>query len=148
MTFCVSIIICFFFFLHIRYYSFSKPLQYQSITIWLASRCFPVACKIFYAGFGSTIGDLWDICGLSVAVLGHFQVACGLGDHFATTVAHLSPKCALSVAFMFSLFNFLFFEGIPTPLRRDKNSAGRNSARTAISAERIHCLFIFCQFGA
>ena len=42
--------------------------------------------------FGSTIGDLWNIYGLSVAVLGrsfnHSQVDCGLRDNFATTVAH------------------------------------------------------------
>ena len=36
------------------------------------------------------------------------QVACGLGDHFATTVAHLSPKCVLSVDFSFHLSVFRF----------------------------------------
>ena len=54
--------------------------------------------------FGSTIGYLWDIYGLSVAVLGrsfnHSQVDCGLRDHFATTVAHLWAKCALSMGEM------------------------------------------------
>ena len=39
------------------------------------------------------MGFLWA----SVAVLGRAQVDCGLHDHFATTVAHLLPKCALSV---------------------------------------------------
>ena len=34
-------------------------------------------------------------------LLSRFQVTCGLGDHFATTVAHLLPKCVLSVAFSF-----------------------------------------------
>ena len=29
------------------------------------------------------------------------QVACGLGDHFATIVAHLSPSCALPVAIVY-----------------------------------------------
>ena len=47
-----------------------------------------------------SVGYLW--------LLGHSQVDCGLGDHFATTVAHLSPKCALSVVFQFSPFRFLF----------------------------------------
>ena len=60
--------------------------------------------------FGTTIGDLWDICGLSVAVLGrsfnHSQVDCGLRDHFATTVAHLSPSCITAVALCFHLFVF------------------------------------------
>ena len=112
----------------------------------------------FLASFGSTIGDLWDICGLSIPRLYNnaakifgaedvlcrrlenlegkmvyttrgkcsvyyasrvsvfflkkvlvcrklcrkfnnlFQVDCGLGDHFATTVAHLWASCVLSVA--------------------------------------------------
>ena len=33
-----------------------------------------------------------------------FQVRCGLRDHFATTVAHLSPSCALSVAIVYLIF--------------------------------------------
>ena len=32
------------------------------------------------------------------------QVLFGLGDHFAITVAHLLPKCALSVSFSFKYF--------------------------------------------
>ena len=44
--------------------------------------------------FGSTIGTslrhLWAFCGL-------LQVLCRLRDHFATTIAHLSPKCVLFV---------------------------------------------------
>ena len=45
-----------------------------------------------------------DFCGLSVAVRlrsDRFQVSCGLRDHFATTVAHLSPSCALSVVIVY-----------------------------------------------
>ena len=45
-----------------------------------------------------SVGYLW----LSV----HSQVDYGLGDHFAITVAHLSPKCALSMGFQFSPFRF------------------------------------------
>ena len=35
-----------------------------------------------------------------------FQVLFGLGDHFATTVAHLSPSYALSVAIVFLPLHF------------------------------------------
>ena len=51
-------------------------------------------------------------------LLGFSQVARGLGDHFAITVSNLSPSCVLSVAVMYSLFTFLFSEGIPNPYRR------------------------------
>ena len=44
------------------------------------------------------MGFLWQ--------LGSSKVARGLGDHFATTVSYLSPKCALSVFFQFSPFRF------------------------------------------
>ena len=54
------------------------------------------------------IGDLWDIYGLSVAVLGRSQVDCGLHDHFAITVAYLLPKGALFVAFSFPFSPFRF----------------------------------------
>ena len=60
--------------------------------------------------FGTTIGHLWEICGLSVAVLGRAQVDCRLHDHFASTVAYLLPKCALSMAFPFSLFHLSTFD--------------------------------------
>ena len=33
------------------YVSISKPLRYQSITIWLTSRCFSVVCKILCHAF-------------------------------------------------------------------------------------------------
>ena len=39
-------------------------------------------------------------------LLGFSQVARRLGDHFATTVAHLSPICVLSVAIVFLPFRF------------------------------------------
>ena len=45
-----------------------------------------------------------------MAVLGrsfnHSQVDCRIGDHFATTVAHLSPSCITAVALCFHLFVF------------------------------------------
>ena len=37
-------------------------------------------------------------------LLGCSQVGFGLRDHFATTVAHLLPICALSVSFSFKYF--------------------------------------------
>ena len=39
------------------------------------------------------MGFLW--------LLGYSQVDYWLGDHFATTVAHLSPSCALSVVIVY-----------------------------------------------
>ena len=60
----------------------------------------------FSVGFGTTIGDLWDICGLSVAVLGRSQVDCGLRDHFATTVAYLLPSCITTVPSLFIIILF------------------------------------------
>ena len=53
-------------------------------------------------------------------LLGFSQVARGLRDHFAITVADPWVSCALSVAFMFLLFTFLFsvLKGIPNPCRR------------------------------
>ena len=42
------------------------------------------------------MGFLW--------LLGYSQVDCGLGDHFATTVAHLPLSCALSVAIVCQMF--------------------------------------------
>ena len=45
-----------------------------------------------------SVGYLW--------LSGHSQVDYGLGDHFAITVAHLLPKCALSMGFQFSPFRF------------------------------------------
>ena len=46
--------------------------------------------------------------GFSVAVLGRSQVDCGLRDHFATTVAHLLPKCITAEAFSFPFSPFRF----------------------------------------
>ncbi len=40
-----------------------------------------------------SMGYLW--------LSGYSQVDYGLGDHFAITVAHLSPKCALSVVIVY-----------------------------------------------
>ena len=52
----------------------------------------------------------------------------------STSIAYLRLICG------FYVFNFLFFEGIPNPFRRDKNSAGRNSAcaaeQTAVAVAR------------
>ena len=41
------------------------------------------------------------------------QVACGLRDHFATTVAHLWPSCITAVAFSFPFLPFLFLFPLP-----------------------------------
>ena len=41
-------------------------------------------------------------------LLGFSQVARGLGDHFATTVAHLWASCVLSVAFSVPFLPFRF----------------------------------------
>ena len=41
-------------------------------------------------------------------LLGFSQVAHGLGDHFATTVAHLWASCVLSVAFSVPFLPFRF----------------------------------------
>ena len=60
-------------------------------------------------GISMSIEQIKEICGISVGfrwLLGCSQVDCGLHDHFGTTVAHLSPKCAIFVAFPFSLFTF------------------------------------------
>ena len=41
------------------------------------------------------------------------QVDCGLGDHFATTVAYLWASCALSVAIVCQMFMPLYIIVIP-----------------------------------
>ena len=50
------------------------------------------------------------------------KVSCGLRDHFATTVAHLLPKCALSVSFSFKYLclynNCVKIFGVEGVLRR------------------------------
>ena len=71
-----------------------------------------------------------DIYGLSVAFRlrsDRFQVARGLRDHFATTVAYLWASCALSVAISVPFLPFRFPNTSALPCRRDKNSAGRNA---------------------
>ena len=51
------------------------------------------------------MGFLW--------LLGYSQVACGLGDHFVTTVAYPWASCALSVAIVCQMFMPLYIIVMP-----------------------------------
>ena len=50
------------------------------------------------------MGFLWP--------LGCSQVACGLGDHFASTVSYLWASCILSVAVVLQIFVPLYIIGV------------------------------------
>ena len=71
------------------------------------------------------MGFLW--------LLGYSQVDCGLGDHFATTVAHLPLSCALSVAIVYLVFIPLYIIVLPY-LRHLGDLVPKNRLRLIVQA--------------
>ena len=59
----------------------------------------------------SPLGEIRRLC--RIQLLDRSQVACGLRDHFATTVSYLWASCALSVAIVYLVFIPLYIIVMP-----------------------------------
>jgi hypothetical protein len=115
-------------------------LQKSAESSQKVSLSFPKISRQFF----DYIPKLVDIYSVKVFVCRRFnnlfQVACGLGDHFASTVAHLLPSCIIAVALGILLSAFFFINNHPL----SRNMAGDEKYRMSLLIIALVVAFVLC----